>query len=298
MLVWIATLVGALALALAPTAGARSVSSVLVYSCGAGYANLCQVNADGHGLKRLAANGSPTVYAKRYNSPSLSRDGRKLAYLRGYRLYVQDRVTGHLTRFYMKNAMLARISPDGRRVADLEEFPAAPPFSGWVLTVCVFNSNGAGPKAGRDCEGSTPSFGFANDNRVLASVSDQYDSKYDRYEKGICMLDPVTSGCDRWVVFDLGHDLYDPAISPNGKLLAVTRALPGHTEGQIALYDYATAKLVRTLTQGVTDAGPVWSPDGSKLAFVRADRSIYTLRASGGNVRRIVASGRGVTWGR
>ncbi|MGD0166251.1 MAG: hypothetical protein ABSC51_03055 [Gaiellaceae bacterium] len=295
VLVSIVAIAGALALAAA--GGARTAASVLVYSCGPGYANLCQVNADGSGLKRLTTDGKAAPFAKRYISPSLSRDGRKLAYLRGYKLYVLSRATGHRTGAISNNAWLARISPDGTKVGDLEQFPSSS-GSGWVMTACVFNSNGKGAKAGRNCEGSTGSFGFTGNNRVLASVSDQYDPKYGRYEDGVCLLDPVTSGCDKFVAAQLGYDLSDPALSPNGKLLAVTRSLPGKPEGQIALYGYATGTLVRTLTNGTTDAGPVWSPDGSKLAFVRAAKSIYTVKVSGGAPRRLVASGRAVTWGR
>ena len=284
-----------------PAAGAR-VSSVLVYSCGPGFANLCQINADGSAQKRLTTTGSPTVYAKKYNSPSLSRDGKKLAYLLGYRLHVRNLVTGRETGFITNNAFLARISPDGTKVGDLEEFPDVSVPLGWVSTACVFNSNGSGPKAGRDCEGSTGSFGFTNDNRLLASVSDLFDQTYDRYDKGICLLDPVRSGCDAFLAADPGYDLSDPALSPSEKVLAVTRSVPGQTQGEIALYDYATGKLIGALTTGTTDSGPVWSPDGSKLAFVRGAATgsprIYTIAAKGGSARQLVAHGRAVTWGR
>ena len=286
---------------IASAAQARPAASVLVYQCGPGYANLCQINGDGSGQRRLTTDGSQTVYVKRYLSPSLSRDGRKLAYLRGYRLYVLTRATGRRTPAISNNAQLARISPDGTKVADLELYPSAD-MTGWVSTACMFNSNGSGHNAGRDCQGSTGSVGITNDNRLLASVSDLYDPAYDRYEKGICLLDPITSGCDRFVASELGYELFDPAVSPNGRLLAVTRATPGKVEGQIALYDVGTGRLVRILSTSATDTGPVWSPDGTRLAFVRgADTNsskIFTIAAQGGKPRLLVSTGRAVTWGR
>jgi hypothetical protein len=235
-----------------------------------------------------------------YNSPSLSRDGQQLAYVRGYKLYVLGRRTGHRIGPIANNAMLARISPDGSTVGDLEQF-AAPSGMAWVRNVCVFNGDGSGPKAGRDCMGTTTSFGFANDDAVLAGVSDRYDPKVARYETGICVLNPVTRGCVRFLAAEVGYDLTEPALSPNGKLLALTRAVPGHSEGAIALYDYSTGRLVRQLTRGPTDAGPAWSPDGSHLAFVRdpitCSPRIYTVAATGGKAHLLVTSGRAVTWG-
>jgi Tol biopolymer transport system component len=271
-----------------------------VYSCGRGFANLCLINANGTGARHLTTDGSATVFTRKYNSPSLSRDGTQLAYLRGYRLYVLDRTTGRRIDI-SHQALLARISPDGRKVGDVEEFPAAT-ASGWVLTACMFNSNGSGRAHGRDCEGATGSFGFTNSDGMLGSVSHVYDTAYGRYENVICLFDPVNSGCDRFVVAQLGYDLYDPAVSPNGKWVALTRAVPGHVEGAIAIYDLRTGGLVRRLTTGSTDSGPVFSPDGSSVAFVRgaATRSptIDTVPARGGAVKRLVRDARAVTWGR
>jgi Tol biopolymer transport system component len=289
-----ATVVMAVAVVV-PAAGARAVSSVLVYSCGRAFENLCQVNPDGSGRRQLTTDGAARFPA-RYISPSLSRDGRKLAYLRGYRLFVLDRATGKRTGPISNEALLARISPDGRKVGDLENFVSVN-----SLAVCVFNSNGTGHKSGRDCVGSTGSFGFTNNDRVLASVSAGFSYNYN---KGICLLAADGTGCQSYIAADAAHDLWDPAVSPNGKLLAVTRATPTHVQGAIVLYDYATGRLVRQLTNGTTDSGPVWSPDGSHLAFVRGAMTnsprIYTISVHGraGSERQLVAKGRAVTWGR
>ncbi len=137
---------------------------------------------------------------------------------------------------------------------------------------------------------------------MLASLSDQFDPTYDRYDNAICLLNPVSSGCDSFIAADLGHDLSDPALSPNGRLLAVARSIPGRPEGAIALYNDATGSLVRQLTSSAIDSGPVLSPHGSRIAFVRgaltSSPSIYTMSVNGGQPRLLVAKGRPVTWGR
>ena len=285
------------AVAIARSARETASSSALVYSCGKGFASICQGGATGIGAKQLLK-GSATPFAKRYGSPSLSRNGKVLAFTLGYKLYVLNRTTGRRTGPISNGAWLARMSPNGTKVGDLEQYPYG---GGWVMTACMFNSNGSGVKAGRDCIGATGSFGFTNDNHVLASVSDQWDAQYNRYDEAICLLASDGTGCNPFVASDLGHDLSDPALSPNGKLLAVTRAVPGQTEGEVALYNYATGALVRTLTSGKTDSGPVWSPDGSRIAFVRGASTsaahIYTVAVGGGTVKSI-AAGRGVTWGK
>jgi Tol biopolymer transport system component len=280
-----------------PAAVARSFS-VLIYSCGRGFSNLCQINSDGGGERQLTRDGNPIDYANKYHSPSVSRNGRKLVFLRGSKLYLLNRASGRRFGPLSDTASLARISPDGLTIGDLELYPAPPPALGLVLTACVYDKS---RPARRVCEGSTRSFAFTNDGRVLASVSDQYDPAYGRNDAGICIFNPLTRSCQQFVAAERGRSLSDPAPSPDGRLLAVTRSIPGHAEGGIALYSYATGRLIRRLTTGTADSGPMWAPDGSRLAFVRgadsASPRIYTISVHGGRPRLLVARGRAVTWG-
>jgi Tol biopolymer transport system component len=280
--------------AFAPGAGASTPKSMLVFSGGKGFASIYQTDSTGKGLKRLLI-GSATPFSKHYGSPSLSRNGKLLAYTLGYNLYVLNRSTGHKTGPLSNAAWLARLSPDGQKVGDLEQYP------GGHLAVSTFNASGAGTDHGRMGLGTTSSFGFTSDDRVLAAVSDQYDDAVSRYETGIGLMAQDGTGVETWIAFTMGYDLLDPALSPNGKQLAVTRATPGAAEGQIAIYDYATGAFVQTLTTGSTDSGPAWSPDGTRVAFVRgastSSAHIYTVSATGGSLKSI-AAGRSVTWGK
>jgi Tol biopolymer transport system component len=65
----------------------------------------------------------------------------------------------------------------------------------------------------------------------------------------------------------------------------------------------AGGRHVRTLTTGYWDSSPSWSPDGTKLAFVRATKfddpcpKVYTVRADGRALKRITdGCDDGVVW--
>ena len=121
---WAVLAVLAAAMAFAPGAGASTPKSVLVFSGGKGFASIYQTDSTGKGLKRLLI-GTPSPFAKRYASPSLSRNGKLLAYTLGYNLYVLNRSTGHKTGPLSNAAWLARLSPDGKKV-DIPSYQLRP----------------------------------------------------------------------------------------------------------------------------------------------------------------------------
>jgi Tol biopolymer transport system component len=97
-----------------------------------------------------------------------------------------------------------------------------------------------------------------------------------------------------------------PAWSPDGSMLAVTTwvnspidLLTGNKPGRDLYVVAADGSGERRLTQsgehGVSDRGPTWSADGSRLAFESLDRekvsrsALYTVRADGRCERRVAA---------
>jgi dipeptidyl aminopeptidase/acylaminoacyl peptidase len=89
--------------------------------------------------------------------------------------------------------------------------------------------------------------------------------------------------------------------SPDGKTIAITRRESAHAgtpnSGRIALVDVATGETHRVTTNDLDEAHPVYSPDGSRIAFWLARgkqrgnaNSIWVAPAGGGNGTEITAS--------
>jgi Tol biopolymer transport system component len=87
----------------------------------------------------------------------------------------------------------------------------------------------------------------------------------------------------------LPQDAFAPALSPDGTTLVFV-----HTDGTlpyIATMD-ADGSGMRVLTEKVLGIDPVWSPDGSRIAFVGTrplpwNRDIWVIDTDGTNLRRV-----------
>ncbi len=96
--------------------------------------------------------------------------------------------------------------------------------------------------------------------------------------------------------------LRHPSMSPTRDRVVATAYAPIpeaaiERPGQIALFDGRSARLIANLTTGTTDSGPVFSPDGRRVAFTRGS-SVWTVPAGGGAAKRLVAKGTQPAWGR
>jgi Tol biopolymer transport system component/tRNA A-37 threonylcarbamoyl transferase component Bud32 len=86
----------------------------------------------------------------------------------------------------------------------------------------------------------------------------------------------------------------DPALSPDGKLLAYASDRGGNGSLEIWVRQLAGGEPLRLTDNPADDYEPVFSPDGSQIAF-RSDRDgggIYVVSALGGEARRIARQGR------
>jgi hypothetical protein len=258
--------------ALAVAASAQA--SFLAYRCGT---DLCRINPDGSGQTKLTSDGS-------YSSPSLSRTGTLLTWVRGNRAFGADANAGGAHDLGVGLALVTVSRPDGARVAVLHNESESGGLVPWTAEV---NPDGSG---------------FANQARYTTETGynggtllRDGSSKTAHGCSGgsgtcpataICIVSPDGT-CGANVADGPMRDLYDATGSPDGSLIAVTAQPypegsphPAPGGGAIALYSAATGALVRDITSGPGDSQPAWSPDASRIAFSRGG-SIYVISLSG-----------------
>lgn len=99
----------------------------------------------------------------------------------------------------------------------------------------------------------------------------------------------------------------DPQMAPDGSQVAFVRVVVNEKEDryETAIYSVATSaaerSTLRRLTGGIRDVAPRWSPDGNRLAFLRAAEKdgkvqpsqIFVLPMTGGEARQLTDVPRG-----
>jgi WD40-like Beta Propeller Repeat len=290
--------VAVLAVAAALAAGAAQASAdALVYRCGP---NVCKAAPDGTGKQRLTTDGKRG--GPLYSWLSASADGSRLAVVNATYAYVLDgrgrRLTARLPR--SGTGVIAEIAPSGAQVATVDLVPEVTPapvgsppgtpgLSGFVPYMFVMNADGSGRET---TARSVIDIGWLGGRLARTDQSDA-----DPFPYGICVLAINTDfQCGSDAARDPTQDLFNPAFSPDGRLVAVVES-PSTTigAGPIVIYDVATAAPVRELVAG-ENTQPTWSPNGQRIAFERGG-DIYVAHAAGApRVRRVLKGGEQPSW--
>lgn len=228
----------------------------------------------------------PTLITQGHDdySPAVSPDGRQIVFVRngdfhGDQLFT-SRVDGsgvrRLTRGYGQDSG-PTFSPDGRTIAFAR--------SDGVATMT---------RTGGDLTFLTTDFGpsflpaYTPDGERIVFVSTR-SGNFDLYSMKSDGTDFVQ------ITNDPGAD-FGPAVSPSGEKIAFT----SDRSGQLQIY---TVNLdgsgLRQLTHGAASAGPVYSPDGRQICFIRDD-DLYAASVNGKHLRPIWKRGlvSGLSWGR
>ncbi len=310
----IAAAVATGALAWAPSAPA----STLVYVCSK---DLCKTDARGSEPVRLTRDGARSGA---YSRPTISADGRRIAYKRG------DRGRAFTARLRSRSLSSVRriapapdgprdatqfdvaISPDGRRVAWVEQRINVV-FNSIDYRRYMAKADGSSPRQVA-ASGGRPYVAFYDSARILREgLTEAVDARQtgESVDSGICVPSPATAtngtcrgaGGALQVAFDAaGRHLRHPDISADRRRLVATASAPVagtviERPGAIALFDTSSARLIANLTAGPGDSGPVFSPDARRVAFARGS-SIWTVAAGGGTAKRLIKRGSQPAWGR
>lgn len=274
-----------LGLALALLAAAPASADQLVFACGDAFEDVCRARPDGTGTERLTAGGAP----------ALTRDGRTLAYVFESDVFLRRGGT-ELKATAQFSPLLVRFRADGARFAAAE---LAAAIGG--TQVCTYDSDLSGTNEGRYClaTGVASGMDYLPDGRLLMSGSGGTSTAGRIVISLLRPEDGGPTGVERRLVDDPAFDLHSPAVSPDGRLVAVVQApVGGGTEGHIALYDLATGAFVRRLTGIPNASAPVFSPDGRRVAF-DAVGAVWVTRTNGkpGDEDSVITTGRSVSWG-
>jgi Tol biopolymer transport system component len=286
--------------------GRRSAvgKTFIVFRCGEGYANLCGTVPETGAFRQLTFDGDPhrsgdrayVRFHRGYHSPSLSNDGKLLSFaFEGSAYLARQSTKGRVRVGRSTKAGFTSIRPDRHRVAIVDR----------VLR-CI------GSRETGSCRGWGTLIVRSARGKVMRRISDVWEADWagtrllaSRTSDHLSLFSGRGLRTER-VLIDHRKPLLEPAVSPDGRLVAV-RLGAAQGRNSIALFSLATGKFVRRLTKGSSDSDPDWSPDGKRIVFTRytspckqADTctELYTVRSDGrGQPRSLGIPGVEPTWG-
>jgi Tol biopolymer transport system component len=276
--------------------------TVIVFRCGEGYANLCGAVPESGELRQLTVDGDPhrggsgsyVRFHRGYHGPSLSPDGRRLSFAFEGSAYIarQDATLRHRVG-RSKAVGFTSIRPDRGRLALVDR-----------VYRCI------GSRETGSCRGEGALSVTTPHGKVLRRIRGIWNADW----AGARLVASQASGLSLFsgrrflnerVLSDSHFVLHDPAVSPDGLLVAV--AVVGQRYEFIAVFSLANGKLVRRLTRGSLDFDPEWSPDGKRIVFGRSTQpcpgvdpcaELFTVSSNGrGQPHSLGLRGLEPTWG-
>ena len=231
-----------------------------------------------------AVGGGPRTIVARGKNPSLSADGRTLAYEGlggadgdlGIWIANADGTNPRkiLNRPFMSTSTPA-ISPDGRLIAFFQS-SGGPMGDLWIVP-----SSGGSPRrlTFDDAEGGTPAW-TPDGQFVIFSSKRTGSHTLWRIRVGGGEVEPMTSGA--------GEDR-DPQISFDGRRLIYTNT---RNNFSLELLNASTGRKTSLATRRTTIAGPRFSPQGDRITFFHETDTgthLWTFDVSGNDLRQITA---------
>lgn len=310
--VTVALALGALATAGGASAAFPGESGEIIY---ASRGDIYLVGADGSGARQL------TSTSENDGAPDVTADGRRVVFQRceaGVEetcdLYVLTLSTGSLRQVTTAgNARMPAWSPDGTRIAYAQRAAAQSTLTAWQDEIAVIDADGGGfrrltsspersdgspswsPDGGRIAwhsavvSGTTSigcGGGLLNSSDVLVMDADG-GNQHEIAGGGTCDSQPDWSPDGREIVF----------------MQSTTQAMPS-TAGRIAIVS-AEGGAPRFLTspEQYKPGGPVWSPDGSQIAFPAysywygTPEGLFVVPAAGGTPAQVHGENvQGIAW--
>ncbi|MBI1755832.1 MAG: PD40 domain-containing protein [Fimbriimonas ginsengisoli] len=262
---------------------ASSAGSIFYVSNASGWPNLWRINADGSGAKRLTDHRDGTM---RY--PSVSLDGRWVAYDFESELYVYDAVAAKPTKIEVDVPIDQRSNPvsDLELTSGVQDFAVAP--DGKRLALAVRGDLYVIPEKGGFTRRLTTNAGFDGQPVLL----DPKKILYVAGDAGHRELMTVTIDGKRESFLKDPKDLTHPSLSPDGKTVAFLR---GTDEIAVIPVAGGTPKVVieGSFNESLLGDTPFsWSPDGKWLVVdvqTPLASSEVTLVEVGGERRVVVA---------
>jgi molecular chaperone DnaK len=237
---------------------------------------------DGREVKRLARNA---------NSPAVSRDGQRIAFVRSKSIWVMRRDgSGQMRLTTGHDDWTPTWSPDGTTIYFSRVVEGRDEYGGYGFAwpLLRMRADGSGVRQLTRPEASDHGVCHENpsvsaDGRVIAYASfGECDRSVD---VSISAIDP-TGRPVRLTAYDDVHTGFDPAWAPIGNRIAF--ATTGDYEQTIGIAVASPgSQATRIYRRAATD--PAWAPDGSWIAFVRgvSRGSIWLMRADGSGLRRL-----------